>query len=89
MTGLESHYRSLQFFAEIIKAKHTEKFLAVPANSWNDFIRGKIDTNNVIEMGLNCPRNATGNYYFKTNANSPFARGIAGISEPSKIKSSL
>lgn len=42
-------------------------FLAVAAGSWMDFKFGKIDSQNIAQMGIDCARNATGNYYLQTN----------------------
>lgn len=84
-----SHYRSLHYFLEAIIAdatKKREKFLAVSAKSWDEFMEGKVDANNEIEMGLNCPRDATGNYFLQTNEKAPFARGKAGTVYESNIK---
>lgn len=33
----------------------------------------------MVEMGINCPTNVSGNYYLQTNTEQPFAKGLEGI----------
>lgn len=53
---------------------------AVKGTTWAAFILGLKENNNVVEFGHRCPYTAKGNYFFETNAASPFSRGMAGIS---------
>lgn len=79
-SGLYSHLQSLYYFIESVKTPKKNVFQAISANSWDDFVKIKfnknIDLNKTVEMGLNCPRNATGNYYLETYDRAPFARGL-------------
>lgn len=63
-------------------------FRAVSANSWNDFVNNRVNLQNVVEMGLNCPRHARGNYYLQTNLKAPFARDLHGITHVNQTKMS-
>lgn len=77
-----SHQRSWRFWAEsVANANGTEpKFLGFPAQSYARFLtagKGNLK-NKPIEMGINCPLNAKGSYYLRTNSQPLFARGIDG-----------
>jgi len=74
-----SHRRSWRFWAESVTLPVINTFEAVPATSWSAFKRHKVDESKVVTMGLDCPSNATDNYYLQTNGESPFAKGAAGI----------
>lgn len=63
----------------IIRSIDTNAFLSVSAASYNAFRAGNINSSApVIQMGYNCPKNATGNYYLQTNDKPPYSRGVSG-----------
>ncbi|XP_055838377.1 pancreatic triacylglycerol lipase-like [Episyrphus balteatus] len=77
-----SHQRSWRFWAESVANSNEDKpkFLGFPSRSYLQFLTaGKANLKNKpVEMGINCPISASGNYYLKTNSQPPFARGMDG-----------
>lgn len=49
------------------------------AKSWEDYKKGRIDESSVINMGIDCPTSARGDYYCQTNGERPFSKGIDGL----------
>ncbi|XP_055917530.1 pancreatic triacylglycerol lipase-like [Eupeodes corollae] len=77
-----SHHRSWRFWAESVADVNdsSPKFLGFPSGTYLQFLaagKGNLK-NKPVEMGINCPMSARGNYYLKTNSQSPFARGMDG-----------
>ncbi|XP_045464528.1 pancreatic lipase-related protein 2-like [Harmonia axyridis] len=66
-----SHWRSYQFYAESVLNPYG--FLSVACNSWEDYTQQKCDPNQVTNMGFAVDYNARGNYYLRTNRESPFS----------------
>lgn len=52
-------------------------FLSVAATDWPNFMAGKSNNSNKLQMGYNCPRNATGSYYLQTNSCSSDSGNIS------------
>ncbi|KAG5684758.1 hypothetical protein PVAND_013972 [Polypedilum vanderplanki] len=73
-----AHMRSVMFFAESAQRKNEKPFMAQKCDSWNKFKNGQCEEG-FIFMGINCPENATGDYYLQTNEISPFSLGLEGL----------
>ncbi|XP_055839774.1 pancreatic triacylglycerol lipase-like [Episyrphus balteatus] len=76
------HRRSWRFWAESVANLNNSEptFLGFPAFSYLTFLLDGEDNleKKTVEMGINCPMSAKGNYYLKTNSRSPFAKGKDG-----------
>lgn len=64
-----SHCRSTIYFYESI---NNQNFPAYECGSMSDYNKGKCAQNKKAILGDNCDPNARGNFYLKTNKNSPF-----------------
>jgi hypothetical protein len=73
-----SHWRSWRFWADSV-ANQKNYFYALKCDTWSNFKRGKCIKNEVILMGIECPKDARGNFYLQTNDEVPFSRGKEGI----------
>lgn len=75
-----SHQRSWRFWAESIANVDGPEFWAFPASNYMKFLSEDIEKlkDKAIPMGYHCPRDARGNYYLKTNKETPFAKGFEG-----------
>ncbi|XP_055917532.1 phospholipase A1 member A-like isoform X2 [Eupeodes corollae] len=76
------HRRSWDLWAEsVANVNNTSpKFLGFPSLTYQEFVwagDGNLK-NKPVEMGINCPMSARGDYYLKTNSESPFAKGMEG-----------
>lgn len=60
-------------------------FLAISAESWDDFKDSMLDDSDTVQMGFNCPQTATGSYYLQTDEESPFSRGTDGTTYDESI----
>ncbi|XP_050501031.1 pancreatic lipase-related protein 3-like, partial [Diabrotica virgifera virgifera] len=71
-----SHWRSYQFFAESVV--NPQAFAnAVPCTSWKDYTAGRcrnFENGPPTRMGLYVDFEARGNYYLRTNPESPFSQ---------------
>ncbi|CAK9828197.1 Pancreatic triacylglycerol lipase [Anthophora retusa] len=78
MSELElcSHHRSYMFYADSIV---NDNFLGVKCECTLLVFRGKCNESDVAVMGYNTPSDTRGNYYLKTNAESPYGQGSKGI----------
>lgn len=75
-----SHRLSYKYWAESVTSEVSYKFYAINADSWTSFKSVDIARDReIVEMGINCPTNVSGNYYLQTNAEQPFAKGLEGI----------
>ena len=75
--NLCSHIRAIDYYAESLNSK--VGFIGRKCDNYNDFTRGGCANNPTAVMGGVIPRtNLTGNFYFTTNSNSPYARGVKG-----------
>ncbi|KAG8226007.1 hypothetical protein J437_LFUL015933 [Ladona fulva] len=72
LAGVCSHSRSWQFFAESV---NTDKFLAVPCGSYDDFKNGTCDSEPKVPMGEPAFSSARGRYYLNTGQEPPYALG--------------
>jgi hypothetical protein len=80
-----SHRRSWWFWAESVENKEEKKFHSVKCKSWDHFKDGRCDQGSeIIHMGIDCPLNASGDYYLQTTAESPYSKGAAGTAYDSK-----
>lgn len=80
-----SHRRSWFFWAESVANKEEKSFPALKCKSWDNFKEGKCDEDAPIAyMGIDCPLDVSGDYYLQTNGETPFSKGMAGISYESK-----
>ncbi|XP_050428474.1 pancreatic triacylglycerol lipase-like isoform X2 [Adelges cooleyi] len=77
-----SHVRAVEYYAESIMAKN--EFLAVRCMSYLlytlDFCEPS-NLSNLVRMGEHVPQTAKGIYYFMTNSQAPFARGLSPYRE--------
>jgi len=71
-----SHPRAPQYWAESVC--NPEAFIAVPTGSFSSFTRGYAYGTPVL-MGHATPTTAHGNHYLRTNAASPFGKGVKGV----------
>lgn len=69
----------MEYFAESVKSPSNTAFSAVAAASWSSFTGQNVEASNVVNMGIDCPITASGNYYLQTNSQSPFSRDSNGI----------
>lgn len=75
-----SHRRSWFYWAESIANKDKKSFPAVKCKSWDHFKDGKCEqAADIAYMGIDCPFDASGNYYLQTNGERPFSKGMTGI----------
>lgn len=84
-----SHRRSWFFWAESVARKDEKTFPAFKCKSWDNFKEGRIEEGaEVAYMGIDCPMNASGDYYLQTNGETPFCKGMEGTAyEGKKTKS--
>lgn len=73
-----SHQRSVYLYAQ--SANKNATFNAVAADSWEEFKHVNPNTTKQAVMGVDVNVAATGDFYLQTNSESPFARGLRGIS---------
>ncbi|XP_015586914.1 phospholipase A1 member A [Cephus cinctus] len=69
-----SHWRSWRFYAESVTNPYA--FMAVKCTSYTNFISGACKDNDKIYFGYVTPHNASGSYYFNTNAQYPFGQNL-------------
>lgn len=83
-----SHRRSWFFWAESVAAKNEKSFPSVKCKSWDNFKEGNSEEGAPMAyMGIDCPMDASGDYYLQTNGEQPFSKGMAGAEyEPKKAK---
>ncbi|XP_046396793.1 phospholipase A1-like isoform X2 [Ischnura elegans] len=67
-----SHSRSWMYFTESITSS---KFLAVPCDSYENFLNGSCSDRDKVAMGEPTPNSIRGTYYLNTASSSPFALG--------------
>ncbi|XP_046397216.1 phospholipase A1-like [Ischnura elegans] len=67
-----SHSRSWIYFAESITSN---KFLAVPCDSYENFLNGSCNDGEKVPMGEPTPTSTRGTYYLNTASEPPFALG--------------
>ncbi|XP_011564547.3 inactive pancreatic lipase-related protein 1 isoform X1 [Plutella xylostella] len=75
--NLCSHWRSWRFYAESVRTPRA--FPASPADSYKKFKENPTPEVGVVYMGIDCDNSARGNFYLKTNGQTPFGRGMDGI----------
>ncbi|XP_076647992.1 lipase member H-like [Halictus rubicundus] len=85
--GACSHERAAVITAEA--AVNKTGFPCIKCDSWFDFQQGNCNSSAVIPYGLNAPCSASGKYYFQTNSQQPFARGMKGIRYDSSLDTSM
>lgn len=66
-----AHSRAYEYYAETVIPGNEMNLLATRCSSYTSFKSGKCASKS-IPMGINTPTNARGNYYLKTNKQSPF-----------------
>ncbi|XP_063235086.1 lipase member H-like [Bacillus rossius redtenbacheri] len=71
--GSCAHHRAPAFYAESITS--SKPFTAVRCSKWSIYQQGSCSGNPTAVMGAYTPANASGNYWLKTNAESPYAQG--------------
>ncbi|XP_065165077.1 phospholipase A1-like [Atheta coriaria] len=70
--GYCAHTRSVELFAESINSR---AFRSLKCDSYEEFKNGGCDNNQVsIYGGINIDFDATGDFYYETNAESPYAQ---------------
>ncbi|XP_076290883.1 pancreatic triacylglycerol lipase-like [Lasioglossum baleicum] len=69
--------RSWMYYAESIR--NPNGFMAVQCSSYERFDQGYCNLSDVVPMGYATPTNATGRFYLRTLAQSPFAEGMGGV----------
>lgn len=74
-----SHARALYFYTESVKSAPNTAFTAVGAASWSSFMAHNVNSSNVVNMGIDCPMTASGNYYLQTNSQPSYSLGSNGI----------
>lgn len=74
-----SHRRSWWFWADSVASSEKSAFHSAKAKSWDDFKKGRIDESSIVNMGIDCPPTARGDYYLQTNGLRPFSKGIDGL----------
>lgn len=80
-----SHRRSWFFWAESVSSKHEKSFPAIKCKSYDDFKNAKCEEGSPIAyMGIDCPADATGDYYLQTNGEPPYSKGTTGIAYESR-----
>ncbi|XP_014232599.1 lipase member H-like [Trichogramma pretiosum] len=72
-----SHWRSWRFYAESVN--RNTSFPALECESYSKFIVGSCKGNRVVHFGYSLPPNVTGTFYFQTNADVYYGRGLNGI----------
>lgn len=74
------HERALFYFTENMKAQPGIAFPAARAASWDAFKAHSTDDSKIAFMDIDCPIPSTnGDYFFQTNSQTNFSRGMAGI----------
>ncbi|CRL04727.1 CLUMA_CG017787, isoform A [Clunio marinus] len=83
-----SHRRSWYFWAESVARKQEKSFPSIKCKSWNNFKEGRHEgTTEIAYMGIDCPLNASGDYFLQTNGETPFSKGMTGtVYEAKKSK---
>lgn len=68
---------SWRLWAEgLTAANQLTSFLAVQAGSWLQFTLGNFNDKVAIQMGINTPASAAGDWYLQTNGETPRSRNI-------------
>ncbi|KAK2720444.1 hypothetical protein QYM36_004357 [Artemia franciscana] len=67
-----SHRRAVSYFTESI---NSNLFVSKECDSYENYVSGNCDSNTVAIMGNGVSTKASGTYYLRTNAESPFALG--------------
>lgn len=84
-----SHRRSWWFWAESVATKGDDSFPAIKCKSWDNFKTGACEQGaQLAYMGIDCPMDASGDYYLQTNGETPYNKGMAGIVYEKKAKPS-
>lgn len=70
-----AHSRSYEYYAETVYKNNKNNFIATQCNSLSALRNGKC-TSRYVQMGLNTPSRARGNFYLETNKKSPYGRSF-------------
>lgn len=74
--ALCSHHVSWRLWAESLTTLDQTAFRAVQAASWRQFTLGNFNPGFTVQMGVNTPNYASGDWYLQTNGESPRSRDI-------------
>lgn len=82
ISDLCSHLRSVEYFAESVKAQSASKFIGLLCGSWRFFsnlncLGFKYKPTN--RMGIDADRNQPGKFYLQTNNKPAYSRGQRGL----------
>ncbi|CAG7723479.1 unnamed protein product [Allacma fusca] len=70
--GTCSHSRCYAYMGESIN--NPNAFLACKCNSWDEYNKGQCVCNQSTHLGFHVPTNLRGNFYLKTNGQSPYSQ---------------
>jgi lipoprotein lipase len=73
-----SHSRAWEYFAETVEPRNKLNFMATKCGSLHSY-EIKACSSTSIPMGFGCPSTAKGNYFLKTNSESPFGQNARYI----------
>lgn len=72
--------RAIYLFVESVLAQLIyEFFYCIKANSWDDFVAGRVDYSDVTVAGMDTPNDARGSYYCTTSNTSHYTNALRGI----------
>ncbi|XP_015516093.1 phospholipase A1 [Neodiprion lecontei] len=71
-----SHLRACFYYAESVR--NESAYVGQICDSYRKFKKGSCDSNEVAVMGYATPTTASGKYYFQTNSDTPYGRGVQG-----------
>ncbi|XP_046475615.1 phospholipase A1 member A-like isoform X1 [Neodiprion pinetum] len=71
-----SHLRACFYYAESVR--NESAYVGQTCDSYRKFKKGSCDSNEVAVMGYATPTTASGKYYFQTNSDTPYGRGVQG-----------
>jgi hypothetical protein len=80
-----SHRRSWRFWAESVAFKDDKSFPSRKCKTWENFKEGRYEQSApIVNMGIDCQSDATGDYFLQTNGETPFSKGMVGAAYEAK-----